>query len=113
MANIAYGWIDFFHSNIPIPLDDMRNLLATYPQLFSFDGEYTLEHGEEKVSLHFTSRWTTDLVWDLLDSLYDSSVLGTWLVSVKVLGKGREDGTGHYILVKKSPNETVLKRSKK
>ena len=110
MANTAYGWIDFFYSNLPTPLVDLNNILAKYPQLFSYGCEYNIEHFDHKLTVHFTSRWTTEPVWDLLEELMDGSVLGTWLASVKIKGKGREDGLGHYVLVKKSSGDLLLKR---
>lgn len=110
MANAAHGWVDFFHSDVPTPLAKLKLIFDEHPQWFAYDCEYSVENFEDRVALHFTSRWTTDPVWDLLDDLADSKDIGTWFRSVKIQGKGREDGLGHYVLVKKAPGYRVLKR---
>ena len=113
MASAAYGWFECLTGDAPTPLAALRRALDANPKWFAYDCDYEIERTDGALTVHFTSRSSTDPVWDLLDEWMGSDAdVGTWLINCKVRGKGRQDGTGHYVLVKKASGNRALTRQR-
>jgi hypothetical protein len=110
MANAATGWMQIFCSANCPQTEQLKEIIDSNPKIFSYDCEYELDRDETGLCVHFTSRWTSDPVWDLIDKLMIDSDISTWLQSVKIIGAGREDGARHLVKVKKKVGDAKLTR---